>query len=79
MIEKNELLKKIKGIEQSEESVIAIYSNHIQNVLRYSTLSEDVQFKVLDMLQKLDADLQDQKSMTKQLIESIIKSGKDVY
>jgi len=79
MIEKNELLKKIKGIEQSEESVIAIYSNHIQNVLRYSTLSEDVQFKVLDMLQKLDADIQNHKSMTKQLIESIIKNGKDVY
>ncbi len=79
MIEKNELLKRIKGVEQSEESVIAIYSNHIQNVLRYSTLSEDVQFKVLDMLQKLDADIQNHKSMTKQLIESIIKNGKDVY
>ena len=83
MIEKKELLKKISAIEQSEESVIAIYSNHIQHVLRYSTLEKDVQKKILDMLQKLNSDLQDdlqvRKSTTKQLIESIEKSEKNVF
>lgn len=79
MIEKNELLKKISAIEESEESVIAIYSNHIQNVLRYSTLDEQVQSRILNMLKKLDADMQKQKSFTKALIESIGKSSKDVY
>jgi hypothetical protein len=79
MIEKKELLKKISAIEQSEESVIAIYSNHIQNVLRYSTLDEKVQSKILSMLQKLDVDMQTQKSYTKALIESIEKNSKDVY
>jgi len=79
MIEKKELLKKISAIEQSEESVIAIYSNHIQHVLRYSTLGKDVQVKILDMLQKLNTDMQDHKSATKQLIESIVKSEKNVF
>jgi len=83
MIEKKELLKKISAIEQSEESVIAIYSNHIQHVLRYSTLEKDVQKKILDTLQKLNSDLQDdlqvRKSTTKQLIESIEKSEKNVF
>lgn len=79
MIEKNELLKKINAIEESEESVIAIYSNHIQNVLRYSTLDGGVQSRILNMLKKLDADMQKQKSYTKALIESIGKSSKDVY
>ncbi len=79
MIGKNELLRRIHEIEQSEESVIAIYSNHIQHVIRYSTLKEDVQLKILDMLQQLNADLQEHKSKTKKLIESIVKNGKDVY
>jgi hypothetical protein len=79
MIGKNELLRRIHEIEQSEESVIAIYSNHIQHVIRYSTLKEDVQLKILDMLQRLNADLQEHKSKTKTLIESIVKNGKDVY
>ncbi|MEI6639627.1 MAG: hypothetical protein FDX02_04370 [Chlorobium sp.] len=79
MIEKQELLHKICAIEQSEESVISIYSNHIQNVLRYSTLDERVQSRILDMLQQLDADMQIQKNYTKTLIESIEKSTKDVY
>ncbi len=79
MIEKKELLKKISAIEQSEESVIAIYSNHIQHVLRYSTLGKDVQAKILDMLQKLNSDLQEHKLTTNQLIESIETSGKNVF
>ncbi len=79
MIGKNELLRRINEIEQSEESVIAIYSNHIQHVIRYSTLNEEVQLKILDMLKKLNADLQEHRSKTKQLLESIVKSGKDVY
>ncbi len=79
MIEKKELLKKISAIEQSEESVIAIYSNHIQHVLRYSTLGKDVQGEILRMLQELSSDLEDHKSTTKQLIESIVKSGKNVF
>jgi len=79
MIEKQKLLHKICAIEQSEESVISIYSNHIQNVLRYSTLDEKVQSRILDMLQQLDADMQIQKNYTKDLIESIEKSTKDVY
>ncbi len=79
MIGKNELLRRIHEVEQSEESVVAIYSNHIQHVIRYSTLKEDVQLKILDMLQQLNADLQEHKSKTKKLIESIVKNGKDVY
>ncbi len=79
MIEKQELLHKISAIEQSEESVISIYSNHIQNVLRYSTLDEGVQSRILDMLQQLDIDMKKQKEYTKTLIESIEKSTKDVY
>ncbi|MEI6651732.1 MAG: hypothetical protein WCL42_04035 [Chlorobiaceae bacterium] len=79
MIEKKELLKKISAIEQSEESVIAIYSNHIQHVLRYSTLGKDVQGEILRMLQELNSDLEGHKSTTKQLIESIVKSGKNVF
>ncbi|MEI7694648.1 MAG: hypothetical protein WCI64_03230 [Chlorobium sp.] len=79
MIEKEELLKKISAIEKSEASVVGIYSNHIQNVLRYSTLDEKVQMRIVRMLQKLDADMNTQKAITKALIESIVKSSKDVY
>ncbi|MFZ4801905.1 MAG: hypothetical protein ACOYLR_07965 [Chlorobium sp.] len=79
MIEKGELLKQISAIEQSDESVIAIYSTHIQHVLRYSTLAQDVQDKVMGILQRLDADLKTHKSTIKKLVDFIVKSGKDVY
>lgn len=79
MIKKEELLKRIRAIDQSEESVISIYSTHIQNVLRYSNIDEAVQNRVLETLRKLNADLKEHKEITSRLIDSIVKSGKDVY
>lgn len=79
MIDKNELLKRISAIEQSEESVISIYSSHIQHVLRYSNIDKTAQAKIIEMLKQLDADLEEHRVVTKQLVASIAKSEKSIF
>jgi L-fucose isomerase-like protein len=79
MIDKNELLKRISAIEQSEESVISIYSSHIQHVLRYSNINKESQAKIIEMLKQLDSDLEEHKIVTKQLVDAIAKSEKSLF
>lgn len=79
MIEKKELIKKLGDSIKTEESLIAIYSDHLKNAVTYSSIKKAVASEIVENLEKLKGDCVGHKMMIKNLIDSISKSEKDVY
>jgi len=79
MIEKKELLKKLGDSIKTEESLVAIYSDHLKNAITYSAINKAMAAEIVENLEKLKNDCVGHKMMIKSLIDSILKSEKDVY
>jgi len=79
MINKIELLKKLGDSIKSEESLIGIYSDHLQNAIVYSTIKKAMADEIVENLEKLKNDSVGHKMMINNLIDAISKSEKDVY
>jgi len=79
MINKIELLKKLGDSIKSEESLIGIYSDHLQNAIVYSTINKAMADEIVENLEKLKNDSVGHKMMINNLIDAISKSEKDVY
>jgi thiamine phosphate synthase YjbQ (UPF0047 family) len=79
MIEKNELITRLQNAAKTEESLVSIYSNHMQSVLAHSGLEMDVRREISAILQKLTGDSYGHDDFMLDLIDSLSKSDKDVY
>ncbi|NTV05256.1 MAG: hypothetical protein HGA59_01935 [Chlorobiaceae bacterium] len=79
MIEKNELLEKLRDAAKMEGALITIYSNHLTTILGHSRLEEEIQAEITFILKKLIGDSKRHDDFMNDLITSISKSTKNVY
>ncbi len=79
MKDKSELIKKLRDSIKAEESLVTIYSNHIKNVMAYSSMNKVTADEILAALDKLKGGCLGHKTVLNRLIESISNSDTDVY
>jgi hypothetical protein len=79
MIKKNDLLEKLSDAAKMEGALITIYSNHLNTVLGYSRLDQEIQSEITFILKKLIGDSKRHDDVMNNLIASISNSGKNVY
>ncbi|EAT58046.1 hypothetical protein [Chlorobium ferrooxidans] len=79
MIEKQELIKKLKMAALSEEALVALISKHLSIALNQSRLDEEVLGKLRYLLDILKEDSILHEAMLNSLVVSISNSETNVY
>ena len=79
MIQKDELIEKLKMATTSDAYLISVYANHIRQAIPYSTLKKEVIEAILDALRRRKEVSDSHEIIINQLVESISKSDKNVY
>ena len=79
MIQKDELIEKLKVATISDAYLISVYANHIRKAIPYSTLKKEAIDAILDALQKRKEVSDSHEVIINNLVASISNSDKNVY
>jgi len=79
VIKKDTLIEKLKEEMIRDGYLISIYSNHIRNAIKHSTLKKEVMEAILDALQKRKEVSDSHEVIINKLVESISNNDRDVY
>jgi hypothetical protein len=79
MIQKDELIEKLKVATISDAYLISVYANHIRQAIPYSTLKKEVIEAILDALRRRKEVSDSHEVIIQKLVESISNSDKNVY
>lgn len=79
MIEKSQLIDRLREAVKMEENLISIYSNHMRSVLAYSSLDRKVQAEITSILQKLAGDSFGHEDLLLDLVDSLSNGTENVY
>ncbi len=79
MIEKSQLIDRLREAVKMEEDLVSIYSNHMRSVLAYSSLDRKVQAEIMLILQKLTSDSRGHDDLLLGLVDSLSNGAQNVY